>query len=122
MRGAFVACFGGSPAPGDLDRALAGMRWHTGEAEERAAGKLAALLLLGPDGPEFETVGDRVSLVHGDRARALSELEREGRRFAVVECRGSTAVAARDPLGLCPLFYRRIDDSIWFSTEVAPLA
>ena len=123
MRGAFVACFGLAPDPGELERAAAAMRWHTGDPAYHAGKNMhAAVLADAADGPFVETDGARMLVVHGSEPRPLEELQRVGRRFAAVECRGEALVAARDPLGLCPLFYRELDGRLWLSTEILPLS
>lgn len=122
MRGAFVACFGNPDDPGALERIAEKHRWHRGIAEYHAAhGLHAAVLADSGDGPTFEVGRDRVRLVHGAPASDLAELQRAGERFAAVECDGRELWATRDPLGLCPLFYRVSGGALWLSTEIAPL-
>jgi asparagine synthase (glutamine-hydrolysing) len=121
VRGGFVGCFG-EPAADQMARALAGFRWHSGAVEEHERGRLRLAVLVDPDhGPFVHVAGETTVIVHGDAQTSLRELERSGRRFAAVESDGRSLRAARDPLGLCPLFYRRIDGAIWLATEIPPL-
>ncbi len=59
--------------------------------------------------------------MHGNISRSLEELQRRGTRFAAVESDGARLRAARDPMGLAPLFYRVVGQSLWLATEVSPL-
>jgi len=123
MRGGFIASFGRAPKAGQLERAVAAFRWHRGPAREQAAGRLH-LVALEDDagGPSVETSGAGIRLVHGEASRPLPDLLRDGRRFAVLESSDAGLAAARDPLGLAPLFYRPLGEAIWMSSELGPLA
>ena len=123
MRGAFVASFGPEPAAGELERIAAAMRWHTGHESYHTSGQFhVAVLADSADGPAIDDDGSRMLVVHGAQPRPLAELQRDGRRFAAVEYDGTTLAAARDPMGLCPLFFRVAKGALWLSTEIAPLA
>jgi asparagine synthase (glutamine-hydrolysing) len=122
MRGAFVAGFGRSVDVEVMERAAAAHRVHRGVAERHSAASLRAVLLVeGPDGPRFEAGGNRAMVVHGRDVQPIAELERHGDRFAAVQSMPSGLLAARDPMGLCPLFYRLLDETLWLATEVWPL-
>lgn len=122
MRGAFVARFGGTSNDRLLERVAEAHRWHPGAPEYYVGHGLSAAVLADPDtGPVVDICDERILLVHGSQARSLADLERDGDRFAAVECDGRELVAARDPMGLCPLFYRLAHGALWLSTEVAPL-
>lgn len=123
MRGAFLAAFGETWDEHMLERGLSGFRWHDGTVAYTDAGPFAAGLVLDRGmGPTLERCGDRVILAYGTAAAPLPDLQAEGRRFAAIEVAGRDLVAARDPLGLCPLFYREIEGTLWLATEVLPLA
>lgn len=122
MRGAFVACFGESAGASLLDSAVAALRWHAGEPSRWDGGRLHVGMLVDPDdGPFIDLSGAAALVVHGSEARPLADLERRGRRFAAIEYHDGRLAAARDPLGLCPLFYRPLDGCLWLSNELAPL-
>src|SRR5207248_10266637 len=92
------------------------------DATDHAIGRLqVAVLADAMAGRAVERDGERTLVVHGDPPRRLADLQRDGRRFAALECSGTTIAAARDPLGLCPLFYRTVGGAVWFSTEILPL-
>ena len=74
------------------------------------------------DGPHVDVRDGRAIVVHGNIGRSLEELQRRGEPVSsAVESDGARLRAARDPMGLAPLFYRVIDQSIWLATEVSPL-
>lgn len=122
MRGAFVACFGERVDTELLQRVADAHQWHHGVAEQHAYGQLHVALLSDPaDGPTFAANAGTALLIHGARLDSLSDLERRGNRFAAVECSKGQLKASRDPMGLCPLFYRVVGGVLWLSTEVLPL-
>ncbi len=121
MRGAFVACFG-EVDQSEVERVADGHRWHQGEPEYHAAPGFHVAVLAQPvDGPHVEMRGGKVLVVHGRSGRSLADLQRGGDRFAAIESGGETLHAARDPMGLAPLFYRVVGRSLWLATEVSPL-
>lgn len=121
MRGAFVACFGQVDQP-ELERVADAHRWHRGAPEYYAApGLHIAVRAHSGDGPHVEVRDGRAIVVHGNISRSLEELQRHGGRFVAVESDGETLRAARDPMGLAPLFYRVVGQSLWLATEVSPL-
>ena len=119
MRGAFVVCVGARPQT--MARAVDRIRWHRGNAAPHSCDGLDLVALVDAEGPAVETRGGVTRLVHGDALAPIADLERTGTRFAAIEWDGATLRASRDPLGLAPLFYRRIGGSVWLATEVAPL-
>ena len=120
MRGGFVACLGGEPR--QVERAAEGLRWHRGAPLVHRAGQLVIASLCDPQqGPFVETRGSSALLVHGAPPAPLADLRRSASRYAAIEWDGTTLKAARDALGLAPLFYRRLQDAFWLATEVGPL-
>jgi asparagine synthase (glutamine-hydrolysing) len=120
MRGGFVACLGAGPHL--VERAAERLRWHRGEPVSHRVGDLTIACLVDPQqGPFAETGARTARLVHGATPSPLDELRRSATRFAAIEWDGTTLHAGRDALGLAPLFYRRLPDSLWLATEVAPL-
>ena len=98
------------------------LRWHQGSPEYYAGPGVHIAVRAEPgDGPHVDVRDGRAIVVHGNMSRSLEELQRRGTRFAAVESDGARLRAARDPMGLAPLFYRVIDQSIWLATEVSPL-
>ena len=73
------------------------------------------------DGPHVDIHDGRAVVVHGGSGASPDRLRRDGSRFVVIESDGETLQAARDPMGLAPLFYRVVGQSLWLSTEVSPL-
>src|SRR5690348_3847258 len=121
MRGAFVACFG-EVDQSELERVADSHRWHGGAPEYHAApGRHVAVKSHSVDGPHVELHDGRASVVHGGLGGSLCDLQRRGRRFVAVEFDGETLRAARDPMGLAPLFYRVVGRTLWLATEVSPL-
>jgi len=121
--GGFVVVVGGEIDHAALDRAVRAFRWHAGAADVRRIGDVVVATLGGGDGPAADgTVAGGATVVHGAAPRPVAELEADGRRFAAVEIHDGRIVAARDPLGLAPLFYRKVGSTTWLATEVAPLA
>ena len=121
MRGAFVACFG-EVDQGELERVADASRWHRGDVEVFTSdGFHVAVQVESSDGPHVEVRGRRVRVVHGDDAGSIDDLQRRGGRFVALEADGATLRAARDPIGLAPLFYRVVGEQMWLATEVAPL-
>ena len=74
-------------------------------------------------GHVFRTSSDTEVLLHGYRQWGLSLLERLGGMFAFAlhDRRSKTTLLARDPLGIKPLYYAEIDDSLVFSSEIQAL-
>jgi len=123
VRGAFVACYGREPDGARLERAVDALRWHRGDVTLHGTGPLRVAVVDGGEGsPQLDAADGRALLVHGEPLRPLADLLHDGRRFAAVECTVTTISAARDPLGLSPLFCRSIDGALWFATEIPPLA
>ena len=120
MRGGFVACLGGNPT--SIDRIADRLRWHRGTpAHCRANGLAVAAFTNTTDGPVLEAQADSVLLVHGATPDSLSHIQQTQARFAAIAWDGRVLRASRDPLGLAPLFYRAMDDSVWFASEIRPL-
>jgi asparagine synthase (glutamine-hydrolysing) len=121
MRGAFVACFGQVDQP-ELERVADAHRWHDGASEYYAAARFHIAVRARPgEGPHVELRNKGAIVVHGSAHRSLEDLQRRGHRFVAVESDGETLRAARDPMGLAPLFYRVVGQSLWLATEVSPL-
>lgn len=105
-----------------MEDALAALQWHRGRAEEHHHGQLHAVVLVDPrDGPAVEKAKDSVFIAHGGPAGPLALLQRGHSRFAALEWDGKILRASRDSFGQAPLFYRRLDGALWFSTEIRPL-
>lgn len=121
MRGAFVACFGEVDQTA-LENAADANRWHSGDPGYHATpGFHVAVRLQSGDGPDVQLRNGRATVVHGDMSGSFDDLQRRGGRFTVVESDGEMLRAARDPMGLAPLFYRIVGRSLWLATEVSPL-
>lgn len=121
MRGAFVACFGRVDRH-DLERVAGAHRWHSGLQADYLAPRFGVVLETDPAaGPHVEQRNGTTSVVHGPSGGSFDDLRQRGTRFVVVETDGETLRAARDPMGLAPLFYRRYKDSLWLASEIAPL-
>lgn len=121
MRGAFVACFG-RVDQAELERVADQHRWHHGTPEYQAAPGFHVASQAHPgDGPHVELRGGTTFVVHGSTNRSFEDILALGKRFVVVETDGETLRAARDPMGLAPLFYRVVGDGLWLATEVSPL-
>ena len=120
MRGGFVACLGGNSER--IHHVVDRLRWHRGNAVRyHGNGLEVAAFVDAVEGPFFESHGARTTLTHGGPAMPLAETQRDGARFAALEWNGELLRAARDTMGLAPLFFRVVEDSVWLSTEVAPL-
>ncbi len=122
MRGGFVACLAASgPTATRLESAVAGLKWHQGEASyHRHGGLQIACLVDDAHGPTVEVSGGRLLLCHGAPPEPLELLERRD-RFVGLESDGLSLRAIRDRMGEVPLFYRRLGDELWLSTEIHPL-
>ena len=121
MRGAFVACFG-QVDQRELDRVAEAQRFHRGTADHAVVPGFHVAVRAEPgDGPNVDVRGGRMTVVHGQIAQALDDLEQRAGRFAAIECDGETLRAVRDPMGLAPLFYRVVGESLWLATEIWPL-
>ena len=120
MRGGFVACLGGNAQV--LERVVEHMRWHRGKpVRHHCGGVEIAAFVDAIEGPIVETRAGTTTLVHGSSPAPFAELQRNGARFVALEWNGEVLKATRDPLGLAPLFYRIVGETLWLATEIAPL-
>ena len=122
MRGGFVACLAASgPTASRLESAFAGLKWHRGEPSfHRHGGLQIACLVDDAHGPTLEVSAGRLLLCHGAPPEPLELLERRD-RFVGLESDGLSLRAIRDRMGEVPLFYRRLGDELWLTTEIHPL-
>src|SRR4051812_36214210 len=122
MRGGFVARLASPGRPASrLESLAAHLRWHLGEPSVHMHGGLQIACLADHiHGPMVELSGGRLLLCHGGPPEPLELLEKRD-RFVGIESDGTTLRAIRDPMGEVPLFYRRVDDELWFATEIPPL-
>ena len=123
MRGGLVLCLRAAGEPTvSLDGPVSQLRWHRGSAEEHSSGRLQiASLVDGRDGPFVELAGGRTLVTHGVPPERVESMQENPGRFVGIEWDGQTFSVIRDPMGEVPLFYRRVGDELWFSTEIQPL-
>lgn len=71
---------------------------------------------------DFATDSDSETILHGYRKWGSDVVNRLDGMFAFVMTDGDRLLAARDPIGIKPLYMGRIDGALAFSSEVAALA